>query len=101
MVTVELVGRVLLIAPETSLWTYITRTPILAASSRSKLAVVSHVSGDFKFGFRIRLLAAVMLLKSVLFGSRFTSPGSYSLSPFRSCQLNTANAVALRLNASA
>ena len=34
----------------------------MAAISRSKLAVDSHVSGDFSAGLRTRLLAAVMLL---------------------------------------
>src|SRR5438105_4553089 len=76
MVTVELLGSVLLMEPDTSLWTYIKRRPMLAAISRSKLTVVSHVFGDSRFGFSIRLLAAVMLLKSELFTSRFTSPGS-------------------------
>ena len=71
------------------------------ASMRSKLAVVSQMSGDLRSGFKIRLLAAVMLLKSVLLKLRFTSPGSYSLSPFRSCQVNIACAVAFLLNASA
>ena len=64
------------IESETSLYTYITRRLIFAASWRSQLAVVSHVFGDCRFGFRIWLLAAVMLLKSELFRLRFTSPGS-------------------------
>ena len=49
---------------------------MFAASSRSQLAVVSQLFGDCRFGFRIWLLAAVMLLKSGLFRARFTSPGS-------------------------
>src|SRR5689334_25075028 len=90
----------LTIEPATVLYTYITRIPRLAASSRSKLAVDSQVSGDLRFGLRIRLLAAVMLLKSVLFRARFTSPGSYSRSPLRSSQVITALALPLRLHAS-
>src|SRR5882672_2892622 len=75
--------------------------PMFAAISRSKLVVVSQVLGSFSFGLSTRLLAALMLLKSVPFRSRFTSPGWYSLSLFRSCQLNVTLAVAFRLKSSA
>src|SRR3954465_10650152 len=87
--------------PATFLYTYMTRRPRLAAISRSKLAVDSQISGDLRAGVSTRLLPRVMLRKSGLFTAGFASPGSWGGSPLRSCQLNTAFAVALRLNASA
>src|SRR6266851_7119601 len=67
-------------------YTPLARTAKFAINSRSIEMDASSLIGSFSFGLATRFDPAACDTKSGPFGSRFTSPGSYALLPFTSCQ---------------
>jgi hypothetical protein len=67
-------------------YTPVTRAAVFANSSRSKVRENSSVLGCFSFGLTTLSVVPAIDRKSRPFGSRLTSPASYSLLPLLSCQ---------------